>query len=275
MFISISTFSKELTRLISTSPAITEILFKLGAGDKVKAVTPYCFHPEVATKLPKIGTAFSINFESLLKQNPGLVLLSKTKGLSNEKELKKLKINYKLIKHDTLDDVLNSILDIGNYIGKKSEALILHRALVEKINSYKRIDDSRRVMIVIDAQVTAGKIKTLYLAGNQTFYQGILDRMGMKNVIANSSTAYPIISGERIFKYNPDIILFVKPANTDVKALEIIKNAWNKYKMIKAVKNKEIYFFTGDEFIIPGPRIVQAMAAFHKAFERGDNVKSK
>ena len=42
-------------RVISTSPAITEILFALGAGDRVVGVTDYCSFPKKACLLPSIG----------------------------------------------------------------------------------------------------------------------------------------------------------------------------------------------------------------------------
>ena len=64
-------------RIISTAPSITEILYALGLGDRVVAVTTYCHYPEAAKSKPKIGTYLQPNFETILSLKPDLVIVVK------------------------------------------------------------------------------------------------------------------------------------------------------------------------------------------------------
>jgi len=275
LFLSLNSSGKVYKRIISTSPSLTEILFAIGAGEYVKGVTTYCLYPETAKKLPKIGSAFNLDYEKIFREKADLVLLSKLSNTDTETKLKKLNISLKTIAHENLDDILNSILTIGKLTGKETEAKNLHRKLTKEINKYSMASDGHKVMFVIGSTISSNKIKNLYLAGDKTFYHDILLKLGLDNVIKKSSAAYPLVSGERIYKYNPDIIIHVMPEGRHKDKIDQLKKAWLNYDMIEAVKKNRIYFFSGDYYMLPGPRIIKAMSSFREALDKGSNVKSK
>src|SRR3989338_838653 len=63
-------------RIISLAPSNTEILYALGADDRLVAVTRYCDFPEEANKKPRIGGWLDINDELVKSYNPDLILTS-------------------------------------------------------------------------------------------------------------------------------------------------------------------------------------------------------
>ena len=67
------TFEKEPERVISLAPANTEILFALGAGDRVKGRTDYCSYPEEASEIESIGTYSEPNTELIISMEPDVV----------------------------------------------------------------------------------------------------------------------------------------------------------------------------------------------------------
>src|SRR5690625_3305016 len=67
------TIESEPEQLISVMPSNTEILFALGLGDKVIAVTENDTYPEEVLELDTVGD-FEINVEKIISLNPDLVL---------------------------------------------------------------------------------------------------------------------------------------------------------------------------------------------------------
>ncbi|MFN9084106.1 MAG: helical backbone metal receptor, partial [Acidobacteriota bacterium] len=62
-------------RIVSTAPSFTEMLFALGAGDRVVAVSTYCHYPPAVDRLPRIGTYLEPNVEAIIRLRPNLVLV--------------------------------------------------------------------------------------------------------------------------------------------------------------------------------------------------------
>ena len=62
-------------RVISTSPAITEILFALGAGDRVVGVTDYCSFPKKACLLPSICGPLKPSTETMISLKTDLIII--------------------------------------------------------------------------------------------------------------------------------------------------------------------------------------------------------
>ena len=95
-------------RLVSTSPAATEMIFDLEKGGALVGVSDYCHYPlEAKTKI-KIGSALTPNYEKILAIKPDLILLQEVKNSPLKKRLKKLKIKSLELKFNTLEDVMES-----------------------------------------------------------------------------------------------------------------------------------------------------------------------
>ncbi len=62
------------SRVVSLSPAITEIIFELGYGDRLVAVGEYCDRPDGAAVLPRAGSAANFDKEKILAFAPDLVI---------------------------------------------------------------------------------------------------------------------------------------------------------------------------------------------------------
>ena len=93
--------------IVSLSPAATEILFAIGAGSQVTAVSDYTDFPEAAVDLPKVGgfDGKTISMEKILSFKPELVYL--TDGMHNFliDQLNTYAIPYYLSTSESIDDV--------------------------------------------------------------------------------------------------------------------------------------------------------------------------
>src|SRR3989344_5255922 len=120
--------------IISLAPSNTEILYALGAEDKLVAVTRYCDFPEDAKKKPRIGGWLDINDELVKSFEPDLVLTSTFVQNEITDRYKKSKMNIVALMPTTLKGVFDSIEKIGKLGEKEKEALQLINSMKNKFN---------------------------------------------------------------------------------------------------------------------------------------------
>jgi iron complex transport system substrate-binding protein len=273
-------------RIVSISPSNTEILFAVGAGDRVVGVTDYCNYPDEllsrvsSGEIVTVGGYWDPSVETIVGLKPDLVLVStakcsvktnnckikcssrceKTVNVANK--LKSLGINVVMLVPHSLDDVLNDILSVGNATGNVTEAKALVDNLRQQINSVimvsKKISNRPKVYFEV--------WNDPYISVNQNTWIGnIIQLAGGKNVFAESATEWPILSSEEIVEQNPDVLVF--PVIPDVPrfwgSFEDVKKR-KGWKDISAVKEGRLYEVERDLISRPGPRLSESLELLGK-----------
>ena len=259
-------FAKSAQRVISLSPSITEVLFAIGAGDQVAAVTDFCTYPKQALTKPKIGGMLNSSAESIIALKPDLVVFQP--GKSNVKQLaKKLNIEYIEASFQDLNSIYQSIQEIGNAVGKEKEAKKLITDIKSKLRSYqerlKNVKPKSTLLILGDSR---DPLRDLYAVGKKTFLDELLTLSGGENVLDKTLSQYPKISREYIISRSPEVVIIAGP-NSDVTEKEISQNlnAWRVLGSVRAVQNKNIHIISEDYILIPGPRLVNIVDMFYQA----------
>ena len=109
-------------KIVSLAPSNTEIIYALGAQDKLVACTRYCDFPEEAKKKPRIGGWLDINDKLVKSYNPDLILTSTFVQDKITLRYKKSKMNIVALMPTTLNGVFDSIIKIGKLVEKENEA---------------------------------------------------------------------------------------------------------------------------------------------------------
>jgi len=239
------------TKIITLAPALTEIVYLLDCGKSIIGNTVFCNYPPDAKTKQKVGGFLDINSEIILKLNPELIISypehrDKLRILGN-------RIEILTVKHISVSDILNSIKAIGKRIGKYKKANTIVESIKSGLYGKQRVKNAKRVLFIADRN--SDSLRTMYIIGKRGFLNELLNLSGGINVY-NGSIPYPSISIESVTAMNPDIIIelsFYKNENRKRSTLKL----WNEYPMIKAVKNKKIYFLTEDFWQKPGPRIIE------------------
>lgn len=211
------TRSRTPTRIISLKPNITEILFALGAGDRIVGVTTWCDYPADAKKLPKVADYISINSEKVIALEPDLVIGSKENSLKGEfGVLENANIETLLLSFRTIDEMYDSIEKIAEAIGDKERGGLLVSKIKKDItlrassdlggtSREANIDDSRLRSNNNTVLILVGH-RPLVAAGNNTFFGGIIKAIGAQNIV-EGTTPYPTINTEFILAKGPDVII--------------------------------------------------------------------
>ena len=247
-------------RVISTSPAITEILFAVGAGDNVIGVTDYCNYPKNACRLPSIGGPLNPSTEKWIALKPDLIILQDDSVVLN-KHAKVFKIPTLEVSVNNLKNILTSIQIIANAMQKPKAGKQLVDQIKRQIDNYQtniRKTQPRQVLMLLSD--TNDPSRDLYAVGRNTFLNELLSIAGGKNILPDTMATYPKISKEFILAKSPEIIIEIGPtANLSNEEILVRKKAWTIYPTIRAVRNDRLYFVGADYILIPGPRLLNIL----------------
>ncbi|WP_188068895.1 ABC transporter substrate-binding protein [Brevibacillus brevis] len=257
------TFAKAPERIVSTSPAETEILFALGLEDRIVAVSDYDDYPEAAKAKPKIGGVVKPNEEAILAQTPDMVV----GGISMEKpvadKLKSLGMPVYITHPTKMDDILNNVLAMGVITNKQEQAekvvaqMKKDIAYVQEAVKNVKPEEKKKVYLEFSPGWTVGKGE---------FMDELITLAGATN-IASDTVGWNPISEEKILQNDPDVILYasgITDEKTGVKLEDMIakRNGWDK---MKAIREKQIFGMDQNILSRPGPRITQGLIEVAKA----------
>ena len=244
-----STASAFPSRIISTMPSITEILFALGLQSRVVGVTTNCDYPKEAKTKEKIGRV-AINLEKVFYLKPDLIImLEEAQGR-----------NAEFISSKSIEDVLISIKVIGALTGVTKEADILVAKLDKRLTEAKNKNkkDVRQSVFVMVG------FKPLVSVGESSFINDILLKAGGENVVV-SDVAYPQLNFEELYRLDPDFLI-VPSKLFDKKNIK----KEEKLRKLSAVQNDRILFVNDDILFRAGPRVVDAVEIIAKFLANED-----
>ena len=194
-------------RIVVAGGDIAEIVFALGAGDRVVAVDTTSTFPAQAAALPKIGYMRRLAPEGVLSIAPGLLLGGADAGPpSTLDRLRRAGVAVRLGPDDkTSAGVAKKIMFVGDALGLRPEAEKLARAVTARLEAAaakaRSIGDPPKVLFLM----TAGR-SGLMAAGANTSAQEIIELAGGVNAVAGFE-GYKPLSAEVALAAAPDILL--------------------------------------------------------------------
>ncbi|SNR68333.1 helical backbone metal receptor [Desulfurobacterium atlanticum] len=244
LFFLIKNSSAEIKKVISLSPATTEIIFFTESGDKLIADTIYCTIPEKAKEKEKIGGIINPNVEKIVSLKPDIVVGTSLTPKQVISLIKKFKIPVKIFTIETVKDIENATISIGNLLGKdgKKYGKKFYKSYTEEIRKLKTCFKGKKTLIIFSTN-------PIYTAGNSTYLGEIIKDAGGINLAGNGK--YKIVSPEYIISKKPDFIIFTSMINGREK---LFKNF-----QIKTIKIKSDYLLK------PGPYIIEGIKELRKA----------
>jgi len=246
-------------RIVSLSPNVTEILYRLGAGDEVAGVTDFCRYPSEAAAKPKLGGLLNPNVEKIFALEPDLVILLAAHGSLPEK-LDARGIRSLLVRNDTVGDVLDGIARIGAAVNREAEAAALADSIRTFMAGVERVAPARRWRTMLVVSRTPGGLRDIYVAGPETYLDELLRAAGGENVFSRAAARYPEPGIEEMVHKNPEVIIEIRPEGMGGGEEErLAREAWKKLPGLDASARGNIFVIAGDELVVPGPRLGGAL----------------
>ena len=240
--------------IVALSPSAAEILYAVGAGEQVSAVSEFTDFPEEAKAKPVVGgfDGKTLSIETIMSFKPDLVYL--TDGMHNFliETLESNGIAYYLSKGDSIASVEKEILDIGKITGHEKEAEKVVDGMEKKLKKAADANAKKGTALKVYWEVWNAPYMS---AGEASFINDVIKAAGGENIFSDLPEAYPMVSEEAIISRQPAVILI--PASTGLAASAVgQRNGWAD---IPAVKDAKVFVVDDNVYTRPGPRVADVV----------------
>lgn len=252
------TIPVKIDRIVSLAPNLTEIIYAIGAGDSLVGNTEYCDYPEAARKVAKIGDTMHPSVERIIALRPQIVLISTASQLEAfTKQLDQQRIAVYVTNPGSLDEIFDSITNLGDIFGHSEEASALAGELRKRSEAIASFV-SKATPVRVFYQVSG---EPLYTIGAEAYLTDLVRRAGGISVTAEVPGAFPRYSDEAALAARPEAIILptggaMGTANSTVAG---------PLRDSPAVRNNRVFRINDDFLSRPGPRLIDGLEALAQA----------
>jgi len=238
---------------VTLAPHLTELAFAAGAGDQLVATVEYSEYPPAAASVPRIGDAFRLDLERILKIDPDLVIAWHSGNPQQAiARLASLGMAVWSIEIRRPEEIATTLEQFGKATGNTDAALRAAEQVRMKLTALsQRYAGTEPVRYFYQV---AGD--PLYTINGEHLIARSLALCGGVNVFRNESSLAPQVSYEAVIAANPSALL--APADTgqpDPLA------TWRDWPRLQAVRNEAMILLPADEISRATPRMLNAVAA--------------
>ena len=239
-------------RIISLAPSNTEILFALGLGDEVAAVTMYCDYPPEALDKEKVGDYYGPDIEKIVALQPDLVLATDFHRFDLIPALEQQGFAVFAVAPQTLDDVLESIERIGDITEREAEASQLVNEMTSKIET---VEEQTRELGQKPSVLYMTWHDPMWTIGRDTWIDDLINIAGGANIFSQNFEGGAMVQIEWVILQNPEVIITSEWSyDWALSATELAST--------NASQTGRIHTFDDDLAQRPGPRLVQGLDWF-------------
>jgi len=260
--------SSVANRIISLSPNTTEILFHIGAGNKIVGADEYSNYPPAANKIIRVNNHAAANYELIISLKPDLVIAWQSgNGEKIIARLRELGLPVFVVETQHMQEIPSLYRRLGELSGQPIIAKQQADIFAEKLQQLSQSFASRE------------KVRTLYQIWNDPLMTlngdhiltDIIELCGGVNVFADSAALVPYVNMESVLARDPQVIISGGANKDDLWNLGI----WQKWSGLSAVKNRQIYSIPSDLLQRHSDRILQGAELVCQYLEQARSVTGK
>lgn len=253
-------------RIVSLVPAVTEMLFAIGAGPQVVAVSSYDQDPPEVRTLPRVGALLDPDVERILSIRPDLVI---TYGSQTDlqQQLGRASIGFFDYRHSGLADITSTMRRLGSVTGHAKEAEEQAGRLERQIAAVRaKVEGLPKPRTLMVFGRERGALRNIYVSGGRGFLHDMLVAAGGINIFADVARESVQATTELILARAPEVILEVRSADI-MTAEEAAREAasWEPLASVPAVRSKRVVVLTGRGLTVPGPRVAEVVQRMAEA----------
>ena len=250
------TLEAQPERVISLTPATTELLFALGAGDRLVGRTDFDDYPPEATELPAVATFTGVLIEQVVDLEPDLVIAGGNNFTpeGDVERMRDLDIPVLVVYAPDVDGVLADIRLVGQAVGAATTAESVVARIQQRIDEVEAavVDEERpRVFYEI------GNEPEIYGPAPDSFVADMVSRAG-GDPITTTDPAVFSISLERLVDLDPEVIVLGDAAYGVCPESVAGRAGWGAITAVSEGAVRPV-----DDIIVtrPGPRLGEGLAA--------------
>jgi iron complex transport system substrate-binding protein len=247
-------------RIVATSPTTLETLYAVG-GTAVASTSPSDYPPE-AKNLPQVGRAYAPDFESIVAQNPDLVIADAVNQARFVNQFEALGAPVVMVGAESFDDVVDGMRLVGEVLGLSDETEAAIADLEADRDALLASVPGEDVTVLI---LIADEERNIYAAKPESYVGSLAEMLGATNPAkglppTGPYPGYTLYSTEQAVQVDPDVVLTISPAPPPVPPLSEVLPSVPGYSSLDAVKEDRLYEISAKLFLqAPGPRVVEAL----------------
>lgn len=257
------------SRIVCVVPAVTEMLFAIGAGPQVVGVGSHDTWPPEVRSLPRLGALLDPDVERIIGLRADLAVLHASQD-DVRAQLERVGVRTFSYALGGLDNVTGTMRRLGTVVGREREAEEAARRLERRLEALRQQASGRprpRTLLVFGHD--PGALRSIDASGGIGFLHDIVELVGGENVYRNERRESLRVSAEAVIAAAPEVIIDLRYGQAmSEEALRREREAWNALPAVPAVRAGRVHLLTGDRFVVPGPRVVDAAEEMARAIRR-------
>lgn len=243
-------------RIISLVPALTEMLFDMGAGPQVVGVSRYDTFPPPVRALPKVGGLLDPDYEAILRLRPDLVITYGSQA-ELERRLNAGGVTFYSYRHAGIAGILQTIGELGIATGHEPEARASSNRLQAQLDAVRlKVRGLNRPKTLLVFGRERGTLRQIYASAGAGFEHDILEIAGGASVFAAARRESVQPSIEMLLASAPEVIVELHGTGApDAASIKSDHEVWGRLASVPAVRNGRIHILYGEHLAIPGPRL--------------------
>lgn len=248
-------------RIVSLAPFLTELVYDLGAGQRLVGTIGHSDYPPAAQQVPVVGNYNRLNYERIVAAKPDLVLLWLSGNGSDElQHLRRLGLTVFAVETTRLNDIGRSLATLGRLLGRDKTGQTLARHYRTRLQSLTRRYQHRKPVRVF-YQVWSQPLMTV---GGPQLITHVLERCGAENIFAGQNRPALTVSTEAVIKRRPQAIIANSADNHGASPWA----RWRRLTTIPAVSRHHLILLHTETLSRATPRVLEGMAQLCRAVDR-------
>ncbi|HEX5972614.1 MAG TPA: helical backbone metal receptor [Gemmatimonadaceae bacterium] len=228
-------------RIVSLNPTTTELLYAIGAGDRLVGRTTWDLFPPRVRDVPDLGPGLRPNVEAVLAAHPDLVILYASQDNHDAaRRLRAAGVRTVAYRVDRIDDFARVTRALGALTGDTAAARITVDTVRGTLARVRAATDTvarpRAFWILWESPLLA--------VGGGSFLDELLAAAGATNVYHSLSAPSPAVSFEDLVRRDPDVVLASPQTRAHIRGDP-------RWQALRAVREGRVLVF--DTTIVNGP----------------------
>jgi len=242
----------------------------MGDGSRLAGVSSYDRYPPDVLKIERVGGLLDPNIEKVLSLRPDLVIVYDTQQELKQR-LERAHIPFFSYEHRGLADITQTLRAVGARLGAADAANRVAAGMEADLAAIRQSTGGRRrpkTMLVFGRE--PGSLRGINASGGVGFLHDMLLVAGGEDVFGDVKRQSVEVTTEMVLARRPEVIIELRYGDglPGVDAAKIVRE-WDALPSVPAVRDHRVYVLAGDQFVVPGPRVVEATRQFAEVLRRG------
>ena len=260
-------FAQAPSRIVSLVPAVTEMLFAIGAGPQVAGVSSFDTEPPEVASRTRVGGLLDPDLERIIALRPDLVVVYATQT-DLVRQLERVGVPLYRYEHAGLADVLGTMRAIGGRVGHGREAEAAAARIEARLAAIEQRVAGRprpRTLVVFGRDRLA--LRNVFASGGVGFIDDMVAAAGGTNVFEDVRRQSLQATSELVIARAPEVILELRGEFGTIGPGDIDRErqVWNALPSVPAVKTGRVYILVDSSVVVPGPRIADGVEKIARA----------